>query len=246
MSRAACTLLLLGAFGLAACTTETVIKERTVKGTAIDHGRALFSDPTASPSTLNTFSCATCHRAEADDEPDRILTGAVLAGAIERPTFWAGQENDLLRAINACRFYFMGAQKPWTADDEEAKALYAYLASLPKATPEAVPFTVVQSIEDLPPGDATRGAAVFVRACRDCHGAVHTGANRISDRAVKLPDEAIADHVGYSTTDLRLVFVEKTRHGAFLGYAGNMPPFSEEVLSDDELADLLSYFDLYE
>src|SRR6185503_19630193 len=133
---------------------------KIVKGTVIDHGEALFSDPKASPSTLNAFSCATCHVA-ADDGSGRILPGAALAGAVERPTFWGGQENDLLRAINDCRYYFMEAQKPWTVDDEDAKAMYAYLASLPGAEKGAVPFTVVASAADLAPGDAKVGADVF-------------------------------------------------------------------------------------
>lgn len=244
MSRAG--LALAAALVLAGCTTETVVKQRTVKGTAVDHGRALFADPSASPSTVNAYSCATCHQAEADAGSTEVWPGAVLAGVTERPTFWGGQENDLLRAINQCRFYFMGAQQPWTADDEEAKAMYAYLVSLPKTTTEPVPFTVVTSIDKIPAGDAERGATVFANACQVCHGAVHTGVGRIAEHAVKLPDETLADHATYSPADQRLVFVEKARHGTFLGYGGTMPPFSKEVLSDAELADLLAYFGLDE
>jgi thiosulfate dehydrogenase len=40
------------------------------------------------------------------------------------------------------------------------------------------------------------------------------------------------------------VFVEKTRHGGFLGYGGTMPPFSLNVLSDEDLADLLTFLRL--
>jgi len=35
------------------------------------------------------------------------------------------------------------------------------------------------------------------------------------------------------------VFTEKIRHGLFLGYGGVMPPFSREVLSDQDVSDLL-------
>ena len=41
------------------------------------------------------------------------------------------------------------------------------------------------------------------------------------------------------------MFVEKVRHGAFLSYTGTMPPFSLEALPDEDLADILSYLDLY-
>lgn len=242
MSRAG--LALAAALVLTACTTETVVKQTTVKGTALDHGKALFSDPSASPSTSNAYSCATCHQAEADPESDKVWTGAALAGVTERPTYWGGQENDLLRSINHCRYYFMGAQQAWTADDEEAKAMYAYLVSLPRASTEPAPFTVVSSIDAIPKGDAKRGEGVYQRACEVCHGAAHTGAGRIAEHAVKLPDQTLADHATYSAADQRLVFVEKARHGTFLGYGGTMPPFSKEVLSDTDLGDLLTYFGL--
>ena len=36
------------------------------------------------------------------------------------------------------------------------------------------------------------------------------------------------------------------RHGGFLGYGGEMPPFSVEKLSDAELADLIEYLGPYD
>ena len=41
---------------------------------------------------------------------------------------------------------------------------------------------------------------------------------------------------------IRATVTEKTRHGSFLGYAGVMPPFASEVLSDDEMRDLTAFF----
>jgi thiosulfate dehydrogenase len=35
------------------------------------------------------------------------------------------------------------------------------------------------------------------------------------------------------------VFIEKVRHGGFLGYGGDMPPYSLEVLPDATVSDLL-------
>ncbi|HET7852527.1 MAG TPA: c-type cytochrome [Methyloceanibacter sp.] len=225
---------------LAGCTTEHVTKTQVVKGTAIDHGKALFSDHESSPSATNTFSCATCHLSEAMDD-GRILPGAALGGAVDRPTFWGGQENDLLRAINDCRFYFMDAPKPWKADDEDAKAIYAYLSSLPKDT-AAAPFTVTKAATDVATGDANVGADVFARACAACHGALHTGKGRLAALAPRLPDDASPS---LAAANRRVIFVEKVRHGTFLGYGGIMPPFSEETLDDDQIAGLLAYFALY-
>lgn len=212
---------------------------------AVALGRLLFEEPRASTSNLNRYSCATCHRATSEAADDRILPGAVLAGAHERPSFWHGQERDLLRAINHCRNYFMGSPEPWTAQDENARALYAYLVSLPPAVKEPVPFTVVGAIADLPPGDPTAGAEVYRRACRSCHGDAHTAAGRLVPQAPLLPEQTLSAHADYTPLNKRLVFVEKARHGVFLGYAGTMPPFSKEVLSDEQMGALLAFLGVY-
>jgi thiosulfate dehydrogenase len=240
MTRAA---LALAVLALAGCTSSPEV----VKGTAVDHGKALFSSSDTSPSPINAFSCATCHVAESADAKGKILAGAPLAGVVERPTFWGGQENDLLRSIDNCLFYFMGASERWTAEDEDAKAMYAYLSSLPKEITTAVPFTVVPSVADLDPGDEKAGADVYARACQNCHGALHTGEGRLTARASLLPDAPLAEHEkdGFSIDEQRQIFVEKIRHGGFRGYGGAMPPFSEETLSDEQVASLLSYLDLY-
>jgi thiosulfate dehydrogenase len=170
-------------------------------------------------------------------------------GVTKRPSYWGGQELDLLRSVNACLYYFMLENKPWTAEDEEAKALYAYLDSISQGSEgtAAVPFTVVVAIADLPPGDATRGAAHYARACASCHGPAHTGKDRLVPRAPVLPEQTLKEHpIGdYTATEQRLVFVEKVRHGAFISYSGQMPPLSLEALPDADLADILQYLDLY-
>jgi thiosulfate dehydrogenase len=56
-----------------------------------------------------------------------------------------------------------------------------------------------------------------------------------------LPDDTLAAHAppAYSPRTQRLVFIEKTRHGGFLNYGGEMPPFSLETLPDTDLSDIL-------
>jgi thiosulfate dehydrogenase len=237
---ASAALVLLG------CESEGV-EATVVHGSAVDHGRALFSDPGASPSTLNAFACATCHRAESDATDSRILPGAVLAGVTLRSSFWAGAENDLLRAVNACRTYFMVAQEPWTTEDEEAKAMYAFLVALPPQAPKAQGFTWEPAAYDLPAGDVTRGGDVYARSCLSCHGAVHTGQGRLTERAPILPEDSIAyfESIGFDATERRIVFVEKVRHGGFFGLFGSMPLYASEVLSDEELSDALAFMGMY-
>jgi len=172
-----------------------------------------------------------------------------MAGVTKRVSYWGGQEVDLLRAINQCLHYFMAKDRPWTSEDTDARAMFAYLESISgegtDITPE--PFTVVWDIVDLDVGNSTQGANVFDRACAYCHGSTRTGKNRSIATAPILPDETLAAHPPNNYTDLerRLVFVEKTRHGGFLGYGGRMPPFSLEKLSDTEIADLLAFLGLY-
>jgi thiosulfate dehydrogenase len=226
------------------CTSEP--ETRVVHGTAVDHGAALFSDPTIARTGFNAYSCATCHEAEAGDAGDAILPGAPLAGALQRPSYWGGQELDLLRSINACLYFFMLKDAPWTPDDVEARAMYAYLESLPGggASAEPVAFTPVYALSDPPPGDGGRGGDIYRRACASCHGAAHSGAGRLVDRAPVLPEQTLEEHPlgDYTDAERRLVFVEKIRHGGFVGYGGQMPPFSSERLSDEDLGDLLMFF----
>jgi thiosulfate dehydrogenase len=211
--------------------------------TAAARGGALFESAALSPSSLNIFTCATCHDAAAPDPTSRFIRpvkpGAPLAGATLRPSFWGGQENDLLRSVDDCRTSFMDASAPLSPAEANAEELYAYLVTLEPGAPDAVPFTVVQTVADVPRGDSGHGASLFVETCVACHGTMHAGSGRLATRIPVLPDETLATHASYSAADQRLIFIEKIRHGGFLGYGGDMPPFSLETLSDSDLSDLL-------
>jgi len=215
--------LVVLAVALAACSEESV---ETRQGSAIEHGGALFADPATSPSPSNVFSCETCHL----DEDGRIEPGYPLEGATKRASFWGGQRVDLLEAINDCRLSFMDARVPWTKDDDDARAIFAYLASLPGSS-EALPFDV-EPRDPGPGGDATLGADVYARACQLCHGALRNGANRLVPFAPVLPITVAAD---------RAFYVRRVRRGAFASASGSMPPFSRQALSDADLSALLAY-----
>ncbi|MGK3961248.1 c-type cytochrome [Sorangium sp. So ce118] len=232
--------------GVCGCPGDPETK--IVDATAVEHGAALFRDPSIAETSFNHYSCATCHEAVPGDAGDAMLPGAPLAGAVNRPHYWGGQEVDLLAAINHCLYYFMTKDLPWTADDEAARAMYAYLESLPGdgEAAEAAPFTPVYTLSQPPPGDPKKGELIHERACASCHGRAHSGEGRLVARAPALPDQTLDEHpLGeYTEADRLLVFVEKVRHGGFVGYGGQMPPFSLEVLSDEEFGDLLSFYEL--
>lgn len=204
-------------------------------------GEALFSDPRFALSDANPVSCATCHAVSAEDT--RLLAGGSLVGATKRPSFWGGFVTTALDATNVCVTRFMRGG-PLTADEPRSRALYEYLHSLsddPSAP--AAPFTIVENVAPVDRGEVARGAEVWQRACAGCHGEAHTGEGRLDEAMVLVPEasEIFARLQGYST---EVVVVEKVRHGVFFNIGGTMPPYSLEVLSDDDLAALMSYLGL--
>ena len=104
---------------LAACSSSSEEKR-----SAAERGQQLFESKALSPSRLNDYTCATCHDLTAS-EPASKKTGAPLSGVTRRPRFWGGQEVELLRAVNACRTYFMSASEPLDPRERDAEDLYA-------------------------------------------------------------------------------------------------------------------------
>ncbi len=231
--------LLTGALVLAACESP---ENKVLTVSTEEYGGILFGDPALSDSSVNGLSCADCHATDRLDE--RILPGASMFGVTKRISYWGGSETDLLRSINHCRYYFMSASEPWEGDEEEAIAIYAYLATIPGKY-KSEPF-ILGEVEDPGAGDPARGSVVYAQACASCHGQKSTGQFALVPYADVLPDDTLAAHPSpeYTDADRRLVFVEKTRSGAFRGYGGTMPPFSVNVLPDKDLAALLTYLEV--
>lgn len=237
MRRAAFALAAIFLVTVAGGCAEETPPARTLSAEA--RGAVAFDDPRISSYSFNPFACRTCHDSGAER---RRVPGAPLGGVTRRTRFWGGAEADLLSSINACMRFFLGDANGLTRSDDRAISLYAYLDGLP-GDGGAVPFTVVASITDLPRGDAARGEGVWTAACAPCHGSAHTGAGRLPNVNVRVPESTIEEHAPKGD-DVRLIVIEKVRHGAFLGYSGRMPPFSLEVLGDADLADVLSYLGL--
>lgn len=231
--------LALSACGLAACGPDPGVT--TVVRSAEEHGAALVGDPSLGASS-NRVSCLTCH--DVDRPPESRKPGAPLRGMATRASYWGGAELDLLPSMSYCLTYFM-RREPLDASSKEARAIYAYLVSLGgDSTPW--PFSVPFAPTDPGPGSVQRGEVVYGAACASCHGALGSGAGALVPEAPALPGDTLASHPPpeYTPDEQRLVFVQKVRHGPFLGYGGAMPPLSPEVLPDAELADLLAYLGL--
>ena len=228
------------ALALGVWLAASVDEPDPIERSAAERGAALFSDPALSRNQFNPFSCATCHATAQHPEAGRRLPGASLDGVVARPSFWGGQEGDLLRSVNHCLRIFMLDSQGLARGDARAGDLYAFLEALPPTQPGAAPFTVVGAVQDVPVGDGARGEDLYRRACLSCHGTPTDGAGRLPGASL-LPEETIAEHGEYGPLELRLTVIEKIRHGSFLGYAGRMPPFSVETLSDEEVGDLLTY-----
>lgn len=225
---------LVGAVGLGGCVAEPA----PTRLDAVPWGARYATTP---PSGA-LFSCADCHRLSGSDQSlDRLRPGAPLGGVTRRPHFWGGTEPSLLAAINHCRTWFMNQPAAWTADDPQAIALYAFLASLAADLPEAWTFTAVDRLAPVPLGNALQGGTIYAEACAWCHGAAVTGKGRAAKAVPRLPGDTFAAHPGYTDAQVWAVFVQKVRHGPFWGYGGVMPPFGLETLTDDQLGDLLAY-----
>lgn len=225
----------------AGCGSSTI--ETTT--TAAQRGEALASDPGFSESRYNAFACTTCHPVAAPD-PAKILPGAPLAGAVRRPTFWGGRFVTLADAVDECATKMMRGA-PLDRASKKAVDLWAWLESIADQGPQtAQPFDVVYAIADQPGGDPARGAGVWASSCQSCHGAPRTGEGRLRSRAGEpvasiVPNDTIDYHAADGADVVRLVVVEKIRHGSYLGFAGTMPPFSRQALTDGQIADLLAY-----
>lgn len=208
---------------------------------AVERGEDLFRATDLSPSDFNVFSCASCHETTPSAEPPIAYS---LAGATDRSAWWGGSVLTLFEAVDFCYVYFMRGFPSLDPDSDDARALFEYLDALGSSgTPtEALPLTVVETIVDVGPGDATVGEAIYNRSCASCHGAPHTGVGRLGD-VVSIIPEASQEYALEQGVDVRLVVIEKVRHGQFFGVGGNMPFYPLEIMDDAALADLLEYLD---
>lgn len=232
--RARVALLALAA---AACGSEVSGAER---------GEELFDSTSLSPSDLNVFTCRTCHSTAPGEAVSDGEAGYRLHGVTLRPRFWGADYDSVREAVDACLTYFMIAPDTLDPEDPDFHALYEYLVSIsPDGAPaDPLPFTVVENVVDVDRGDAAQGERIYERSCRACHGEAFSADGSILREEINLP--GITDTYGemFPGVDPSLVVIEKIRHGRFFNVGGDMPLFSREVMSDEEVGHLLSYLEL--
>ncbi len=243
---------------LACAGTITAMVLGAACGTTTDHepladeGARYAGEASISRSSYNAFSCDDCHAAHPGDVGGRILSGAVLEGVALRPSYWGGETDSLTEAVQRCWTHFMRGQSQ-DLDGPVGDALFAWLTSLAPTDPtetQAVPVTWVSSVADIAPGDATQGNLLYHQACSVCHGELNQGpvlgplTSYIPADTVRLHDVPGMCVPGMCGAYVREVVIEKVRHGSFLGYSGNMAPFSSQSLTDAQLADILAYMNL--
>lgn len=235
-------LIAIAVLGLVGCGPRKV--------PAAEIGQQLFQNAKLSTSPFNVFSCATCHTvgtatpelSTQGPHSGRIDPGYDLYGVTTRASWWGGYETRLLDAINTCLVEFMGGAELDPIDDR-GRELYEYLAEHgPDAPTPALPLTVVKNVTGLTglTGDAKRGEDVYGRSCHGCHGAPHTGSGRLGPKVSIIPEDTLK----VFPDSARTVVVEKVRHGKFFNVGGLMPLYSAEAISDQEIADVLSYLGL--
>lgn len=210
---------------------------------AADYGHDLFHDPGLSTAASNPFSCATCH--ETVEPAIKSLPGYTMHDSAVRESWWGGNVDNLLDSTNQCITNFMRG-RALTPDDDKGRALFVYLQTLsPDATAPTLPLTIVQNIVDVPSGDPAAGAAIWKVACGNCHGDPHTGNGRLATTVAIVPDESIQMHGTDPKTGARPIVIEKVRHGKFFNISGNMPPYSLEAMSNDQLGQILGYLEQF-
>jgi len=224
----------LGALGAAACGGEAV--------PAVEFGTQIFSDPRLAENPENAYACATCHAAAEAPDPARIYPGHTLYDSAFRASWWGGFESEYLRAVNFCYQSFMRAPAALEPDDPKARALYEYLASISPTRPApARPLTFTRYVTSIAAGDPARGEEVYAGACASCHGALGTAKGKLADDIPRLPDAIDAAARRFPSVAPGMLVVEKVRHGQFWGVGGTSPPFSLEVMSNEDLGALLGY-----
>ena len=230
--RSAAPLLCLAA----ACSSEISGAER---------GQEIFESASLSPSALNVFACSTCHSVEEGEDVSDGAAGYRLFGATRRTRFWGDDYDTLRAAVDACLVFFMKGDA-LDADDDDFRALYEYLVSIaPDDAPtDPLPFTVVENVVDVARGDAGRGEEVYESSCADCHGAAFSADGSLLRTEVNLPGITAEYGELFPGVDPSLVVIEKVRHGRFFNIGGDMPLFSQEAMSNEDLGALLSYLEL--
>jgi len=200
---------------------------------AVERGMAVFNEPDPGG---NLYSCSTCHAAGRDDESELLLAGHSLQDALRRPSFKLGQLERFIDAANVCRVDWMKTT-PWKEGDRSYQDLVSFLESKsPEDPAPALVYEIVPPAATGPStGDPQAGCELFHRSCVVCHGPGGRG-SALAPSLVSFPLGA-----NYIRRKVRLSGPPGTVYEGLIG--GNMPFWSRDRLSDDELEDLAAFLE---
>ena len=217
-------------------------------------GRELFYDPsfggTLEPKKISGLACADCHADfDEDANPDgKIRAGHSIIGVPHRGEAKGGMiKADIFRRAAGgggfCYQHFLQrvpADKvdPTAIPEKQAEALMAYfehvsgenkgpqfeLRMLDKEAANAAAEKIV-AME----GDAKKGWTLYSRACNDCHPTA---------RKPGIGTQLVRRRPPSNMQKTLLKYAGKIRGGGFI-----MPFYSEDKLSDQEIADILAFIE---
>ncbi|WP_221073925.1 DM13 domain-containing protein [Agarivorans aestuarii] len=198
-------------------------------------GAQLFSQ--AEPAG-NQFSCSTCHAASENaqglDAQQLHRPAHSLLNATRRNAFYNGTFSEVIDAVNNCRVDWMDAS-PYVSDSNDWLALEEYLVGLSDSGDATeIAFNQLAAVSDFSAADISAGHDLFNQTCATCHGqnAAGTGLARTLVGS-GLSAQQVANKVRNSGPSTSSYFTNLS--------GGNMPFWSEQRLSDQELVDIASY-----
>ncbi len=215
-------------------------------------GRELFYDPsfggTLDPKKISGLACADCHADfDEDANPDgKIRAGHSIIGVPHRGEAKGGmiKADTFRRAAGGggfCYQHFLqrvpdDKVNPIAIPEEQAEALMAYfehvsgenkgpqfeLQKLDKEAANAAAETIVAM-----KGDAKKGWKLYSRACNDCHPTA---------RKAGIGSQLIRRKAPSNVPKTLHKYAAKIRGGGFI-----MPFYSEDRLSNQDIADIISF-----
>jgi len=197
---------------------------------AIEYGEEIFNETnTVLPDNVgNKMSCASCH-ADGGLAQDSSMVGVTTQFPQYRP-----REDKVFTIedrINGCMVRSMNGEKI-EYDSEEMQSMTAYLAYISEGIEEGedIPWRMLNTMEEIPEPDVDRGEDLYEeKNCLSCHATDGSGTDPNTGPAV-WGENSFNDGAGMSRMVKMSGFIKN-----------NMPPGEDDVLTDQESADLAAY-----
>lgn len=202
------------------------------------NGLAVFE---RAESSGNQFSCANCHAIAEDAQgfstSDNLRRPAhPIFNAINRASFHNGMTSTLFDAVNICRQDWMQVETFSESDDDWLDLEAFFQEQSDESVAMEVSVTQVMPITDFTAGNQQMGQTLFNQTCATCHGENALGSELAGDLTLRrLDKDGVAQKVRTSGPSDSQVFVGLQ--------GGNMPFWSQERLSDEDLAHIAEYVD---